>query len=204
MKTIQRGDRFGKLTIIRFVEQRHGQNVYEAFCECGKTSRPTHSNLVAGRSQSCGCRAVKHGHSNRTLTYSSWQAMLSRCSNPNARDYERYGKAGISVCQEWNDFRVFLEEMGERPSRSHTIDRLNGSLGYFNANCRWATKRQQSENTRTNRWIEFRGERCTITEWARRIGVTDSALNQRLKKWPLEKCLTEPYMALAVRRWGAR
>lgn len=79
--------------------------------------------------------------------YSSWHNMKQRCNNPNDKDYIRYGKRGITVCERWNSFDNFLEDMGERP-KGTTLDRIDNSKGYYPENCRWATKKEQTHNSR--------------------------------------------------------
>jgi len=86
-----------------------------------------------------------HGHY-QTPTYVSWKSMVKRCNNPNDKDHPRYGGRGIRVCKRWLDFRLFLVDMGERPSPEHTIDRINNRHGYTKINCRWATRKQQANN----------------------------------------------------------
>lgn len=89
----------------------------------------------------------KHGMRG-SLTYSSWRAMLSRCLNKNHKDFQRWGAKGIRVCERWLEFKNFLEDMGERPGKLFSIDRIDGTKGYFKDNCRWATTKQQCENKR--------------------------------------------------------
>ena len=89
-----------------------------------------------------------HGHrSPRTPTYHTWNAMRQRCTNPNRFDYKYYGALGVTVCDRWNKFENFLEDMGERPL-STTLDRINAFGNYEPDNCRWASKELQSQNQR--------------------------------------------------------
>lgn len=74
--------------------------------------------------------------------------MLQRCGNPKMIHYRNYGGRGITVCAAWQDFTGFLRDVGERPP-GHTLDRIDNDLGYFKANCRWATPKQQAANRRT-------------------------------------------------------
>lgn len=80
--------------------------------------------------------------------YNSWAGMRQRCNNPSNKDYGRYGGRGITVCERWNDFVLFLKDMGERPTTKHTIDRVDNDKGYSPKNCRWSTKKEQTHNSR--------------------------------------------------------
>ena len=84
-------------------------------------------------------------------SYDTWALMLSRCTDPNATGYENYGGRGISVCERWHHFANFAADMGIKPSRDHSIDRRNNSLGYYPGNCRWATRIEQASNKRVYR-----------------------------------------------------
>lgn len=90
----------------------------------------------------------KHGMVN-SIEYSSWSGMISRCKNKNSTSYEKYGGSGIQVCERWlKSFSNFYEDMGERPGLQYSIDRIDGSKGYYKENCRWADYHTQSVNTK--------------------------------------------------------
>lgn len=89
----------------------------------------------------------KHGMWN-TTEYHIWQGMRQRCQNPNYHGYKNYGGRGIKVCDRWQSFKNFFEDMGYRPSKLYSIDRINNDGNYELSNCRWATKKQQSTNRR--------------------------------------------------------
>ena len=74
--------------------------------------------------------------------------MFSRCTNPLSPSWDNYGGRGIAVCQRWRDFRLFVADMGPRPTALHTLDRRNNDRGYSPDNCRWATRTEQCVNRR--------------------------------------------------------
>jgi len=94
----------------------------------------------------------KHGHFG-SKTYTSWASMIQRCSNPNRSNFEYYGGRGIRVCERWKKFDNFLSDMGERPEDC-SLDRIDHSGNYEPSNCRWATKKEQSNNRRNRRWYK--------------------------------------------------
>lgn len=133
----------------------------------------------------------RHGMS-KTPTYNSWSGMIQRCTNENSTSFEDYGKKGIIVCDRWlDDFRNFLQDMGERPEDT-SLDRINGSGNYEPSNCRWADAHTQIINRTSTRWIEFNGEKLCIKDWARKLGISYVTLRNRIniQKWSIEKSLT--------------
>ncbi len=90
-------------------------------------------------------------------------------------------------------FEAFAEGVGERPSSKHSLERVENDKGYVPGNVVWATSMEQSRNKRTNVWIEFRGVRRLLLDWAIGLGVSPDALRERIRRgWSLERALTEP------------
>lgn len=118
--------------------------------------------------------------------------MRWRCRNPEATGWHRYGGRGITVASRWDDFRVFLADLGPRPSPAHSIERIDNDGNYEPGNVVWATRREQNRNRTDNHWITFRGRRLILTEWARALGITGPALRRRLALWPKRDAMTRP------------
>jgi hypothetical protein len=152
---IEKGARYGMLTATRpYGVMGNGKRAWQCRCDCGRSVRVTASALHGGKSKSCGCGKVKrfteskfvHGMTD-TPTYITWACMIQRCANPKVISYKDYGAKGVTVCERWKTFTNFFADMGERPEEK-TLDRINPFGNYEQGNCRWATKKEQSNNTR--------------------------------------------------------
>jgi hypothetical protein len=132
----------------------------------------------------------KHGFT-KTRTYKSWRAMREKCLNPKDPSYSYYGERGIGICKEWDSFETFLADIGIRPE-GHSLDRIDNTKGYSKDNCRWASSITQSRNRSVVKQIAWNGKTKTIREWANQLQVSDITLRKRLKKWSLERAMTEP------------
>lgn len=106
--------------------------------------------------------------------------MVQRCENPKLEHWERYGGRGIAVCARWRASVVnFVEDMG-LPPNGHTLDRIDNDGNYEPGNCRWATRREQSNNRHDNRMLTFNGRRQTVAEWSRELGLPRKTIDKRL------------------------
>lgn len=125
--------------------------------------------------------------------YNSWCKMRQRCTNSNRDDYKHYGAKGIKVCKEWNSFEIFIKDMGYPPSKKHTLERINNFKGYFPWNCKWATRMDQMQNTRTTSRIKFNGKKQSLSMWARELKIPMSTLYSRLNrsKMSVEEAFTK-------------
>ncbi len=135
-----------------------------------------------------------------TRFYRIYKSASERCNNVSNKDYSRYGNRGIKIG--WATFEMFRDEMFESYKKhiekygegNTTLDRINNNKGYSKENCRWATKKQQANNRRSNRFITYNGETKTVSEWADIIGVSRHTVKTRIfRGWSIEKILT-PYL----------
>lgn len=149
-------------------------------------------------------RAKRHGHANPTAQawhgrcgtpeHISWRAMRRRCLDPNDKNYSLYGGRGVSISEEWvGDFLAFYRDMGPKPTNKHSLDRIDVNGNYCKENCRWATQFQQTQNTRRNNMIQFRGETLCLREWSRRLDIPAMRIYRRvtLRGWTLDDVLAE-------------
>ncbi len=125
--------------------------------------------------------------------YQIWADMKRRCYTKYRENYKYYGARGIEVCDEWkNNFESFKEWALANGYKEHlTIDRIDVNGNYEAQNCRWCTVAEQNNNKRTNKVLEFEGERHTISEWSRITGIDKSTINKRVFKrgWSVEDAL---------------
>ena len=136
-------------------------------------------------------RPPTHGLSN-TPTWNSWMGMITRCTNPRLERWKFYGGKGIKVCERWIRFENFMADMGERPNGA-SLDRIDRDGNYEPSNCKWSSAKEQAVNRSTTKTINFNGEVMCKADWAKRLGITPFALNERLRKWPIERALTAPH-----------
>lgn len=196
------GTRFGRLVVESEVLVTSGgvRRQWNCRCDCGKLVVVPRSNLMSGNSRSCGCyrrdmalaSITTHGLS-KSRTYEIWAGMRKRCENPRSTKYLIYGARGIKVCERWKDFANFLKDMGEAPL-DRSIDRIDNDGDYTPANCRWATTKEQANNKSNSRFVTWRGETRTITEWAAKLGLNSGSLISRLQRgWDIERIFTQPF-----------
>lgn len=191
------GQVFGQLTCLAFSHIDSKKNAHWIFkCSCGVEKPINGYDVRAGKIISCGhlklaaLSSLTHGHAKRdekSPTYNCWRNIQTRCYDEGYSGYSNYGGRGIEVCQAWRDsFEVFLADMGDRPSASHSIERNDTNGNYEPKNCRWATRAEQAQNTRSNvaTWptvVQLRARRAdgaTYQTLGREFGM--SAGNARL------------------------
>jgi len=138
-----------------------------------------------------------------TPEHNVWMNMLQRCVSPSYKLYPYYGGRGITVCDRWRtDFTAFYADMGPRPSKKHSLERLDNDGPYAVGNVVWGTRVMQMRNRRTTVFLTFNGVRRPMAEWAELVGLTYGALKCRVfrSRWTIERALTEPAHAIGSAR----
>lgn len=196
------GKQYGDWTVIALDHVGAGA-FWRCRCKCGRESVVRGTALRNGHSPRCAdCarherhKPARHGHARTgkvSAEYRTWQQMIQRCTNQKTKAYRDYGARGVSVCERWLSFANFINDMGHKPTPSHTIERNNTNGNYEPGNCRWATRLEQGANTRKNRVITINGETLILAEWLRRIGITHGTFRSRMVRgMSLEAALTTP------------
>lgn len=151
-----RGKVFERLTVIgRNVNDKNGRARWDCECSCGKKSTVISSELISGGTKSCGCLGTErrvlsvttHGLSG-TSEHNIWFGMKDRCNNPRSKAFKDYGGRGIKISDEWDSFEKFLMDMGARPGKNFSVERIDNDKGYSKSNCKWATQSEQAFNRR--------------------------------------------------------
>lgn len=205
-----KGMTFGKLTVVR-ESGRHAKSrkvLWECLCSCGNYTVTTGDTLQSGNTSSCGCGLVKHGLHKHTL-YRTWSDMIRRCHEPNSTAYEYYGGRGIVVCDEWkSSVEKFIQDveeiLGEKPSPSHTLDRIDTNLGYQPDNVRWASKSEQIMNSRKrkNSSSTYRGVSLDKRSGKWKAVITINAEQRYLGIFSSESDAWDAYRTAYVSHYG--
>jgi hypothetical protein len=188
------GKRFGMLVVVSFSHSvGRGVTVWNCVCDCGASTTKRRYNILRPSTRSCGCTTASRTHGQcGSPTHRAWSNMLSRVNCPNLKRAKDYVGRGIGVCEEWRRFENFLRDMGQRPE-GKTLDRIDNDAGYSKENCRWATPKQQGNNTRRNKFITHNGETKTVAEWADCLGIRAGTIRTRLDRgWPIAEALQRP------------
>ncbi len=121
--------------------------------------------------------------------------MRLRCFSKGVPEYKWYGERGIGICKRWDDFSLFALDMGDKPSNLHTLERINNNGNYTPENCKWATQKEQANNTRNierAQRFELDGKEYTIRQLAELTGIKRSTMHMRLVayKWPVNRAVS--------------
>jgi len=199
------GFRFGRLTVMRNCGVRRRTTFWECRCDCGAIKEFCGADLKRGHTQSCGCKQreaaskarTKHGsckNYQRTPEYGTWSAMKERCNCTSNPRYKDYGGRGISVCERWSSsFDEFLKDMGKKPSKKHSLDRIDNNTGYSKDNCRWSIPTEQNRNTRVVLFVAIDGVSKTTYQWSEESKVHPKTIQARLKLgWTAKEAVFTP------------
>ena len=200
MTTTNVGNKYGRWMVKEFSHHDKYRNDYWVCeCECGEFKTVQGGHLRNGSSKSCGClqkelaakKKFIHGLSYHPLK-PIYYTVLSRCHNPNNKEYNNYGGRGIKVCKRWrNSIKNFIEDMGERPD-SQSIERIDNDGDYSPDNCKWATQSEQCRNNRNTRLITYKGKTQCLKDWSKELGIKYSTLSGRINQygWSIENAFT--------------
>lgn len=197
-ETLERwiGRRFGRLVVVAFDHKTPNFHLHwRCQCDCGNTTIASNTNLLSGRTTSCGCfhreflesgqAARTHGMTG-TPTYRAWGRLLQR--------------HGADICPEWQEFAAFYADMGECPAKM-CIARKDAGSPYQRGNCEWVSRQEAHRRGKRAVWLEWQGRRQTMREWADELGMSRQLLSLRLKSgWSVEKALATPVQRSAPQR----
>lgn len=199
------GEKFGRLVVIKRIgKDKSGNIIWLCRCDCKTEKIIRGASLKNKTTRSCGClnkekiieRQTKHGHwtsGKASKSYNAWSHIKQRCTNISDPSYHRYGGRHISICKRWLKFENFLDDMGEPPTRDHSIDRIDNNGNYCKDNCRWATSEQQARNRRNNKLITCNGKTQLLIEWAKETRISHTVILWRIKRgWSIDRAITTP------------
>lgn len=193
---------YNRLTVIAPVGRTNdGHVLWRCLCSCGSITNVASNCLRSNKTQSCGCLPIENSRTHgmtKSSEYRSWFSAKTRCTNKNNQNYHHYGMRGISMCDRWIDsFEAFYDDMGPKPSKKHTLDRIDTNGPYSPENCRWATQKTQCRNKRNNKRITHNGRTKTVAGWAEELGINYFTLHGRLNRygWSVEKAFNTPVSA---------
>ena len=204
------GRKFGKLSVLTLDGGAGWKSHWLCQCDCGNKKVAIAERLLRGKIRSCGClakeilsqRQTKHGMS-LTPIYKTWMSMKERCQKEYAPNYANYGGRGIKVCERWETFENFYQDMGE-PIKGMSLDRIDNDGDYSPQNCKWSTAKEQTNNRRNNHPISFNGATHNLKEWATILGISHTQLSYRIANWSVEKAFTTPSRVYCKRKIGQK
>lgn len=170
---------FNKWTVIEKGQNDKSRSItWLCKCECGSIKLLRQSRLLSGAMACQSCSNIKHNLSDHKL-YHTWLHMRKRCNSITNKDYSNYGGRGIIICTRWDDFALFIEDMGDSYVEGLTLDRKDNNGNYEPDNCRWATRLEQNNNQRTTLQLEYNGNIYSESQLAKLIGVSRTTLRRK-------------------------
>lgn len=166
------GKKFGSLIVLAYAGSKFRNQLWHVECGmCGR--RFVHRGATIKVHPKCVCMWYgRHGR-RHSSEYQIWASMLKRCLNPAAKSYVDYGGRGITVCPRWRtSFQNFVDDMGPRPSKAYSIDRIDNNGPYSPENCRWTTRTEQNRNSRHCVYATLNGKTQCLKQWCRELGIS--------------------------------
>lgn len=198
----KKGDKFGELIFLEEITPILKPRKAVFKCSCGKQFITRISGVKAKKVLSCGCikieklknRMITHNMSNSS-EYSSWESMKSRVLNPKNKHYKNYGGRGIKICENWlNSFESFFKDMGIKPNKKYSLERIDVNGDYEPSNCRWTSRYIQDRNKRNNIHICYNNENFILTDLAKKVNMHPQTLKARLARGlPIEEAILKNF-----------
>ena len=199
------GRKYGSLTVVDYATKHNGieDTYWICKCDCGNIVEVNGDSLNKGRVVRCkqcpkpkgnDSPVFKHGLTNSRLMR-IWTDIKARCYNPNEKAYKNYGGRGVKMCDEWrnNSKSFFYWALNNGYNETLTIDRINTNGNYEPSNCRWVDRKTQCNNQRNNHYVEYKGERLTISQLAEKYGLKKHRVVSRLLwGWSIEDAVELP------------
>lgn len=191
------GKRQGQIVVLsHFKKGKNNANYFRCQCDCGRISEIRVNHFIHDNQTTCGRFHKKYENSIvGTKIYNTWNRMIDRCYNPKNHKYYRYGKRGISVCNDWlnnyDNFYTWCINNGYKEGLS--LDRINNDGNYEPSNCRWTTRTQQQRNMCRNKMITYKGETRCLVEWCELLNIPYYNTSKRLfRNWSIERAFETP------------
>lgn len=205
------GLKFGRFTVVSFSHKDKNHAIlWLCRCDCGAERVVFAGNLRRGNSKSCGCHLKEvvgdqfrtHGMSN-TLIYKRWAKAKSRCENPKNPRFEHYGGRGIKVCERWQTFENFYEDMAPTYEEGLSLERNDVDKDYEPGNCSWIPRLDQAKNKQKKTIVETPWGPMKLADAARKSGISYYVLHGRMvsgRNRTIEEFFEAP-KAKAPKRW---
>ncbi len=192
--------RFSRLVVIEAFP--NSKYMVKVRCDCGQEKSVNKFKLLTSHTRSCGClqreKATQslppatHGQSrhdgSRSSEYGIWVTIKGRCYNPKCTGYIHYGGRGIRMSKKWFDkFENFYNDMGPRPDKYHSIDRIDVDGNYSKENCKWSDWKEQANNRRNNKFVVIDGERMNSSDASAKLGISLGKISYLVRRTKLDR-----------------
>jgi len=198
--------KYGRLTILKdnkekILLSKNKQRYVDVLCDCGNKKVIRLNHITTGKTTSCGCyrnEKIKEASSShqqsKTNLYKRWCKIKERCFNKKSNQYIRYGRRGITMCNEWkNDYTKFRDwALANGYKKELQIDRINNDGNYEPNNCRWTTSKINSNNKSNTLFITYRNKRLPLKDWCEQLNLNYKMVWERIKygKWDINRAFT--------------